>query len=166
MFDSLRVIGKAIFASGPVLLWVTLLLFLVETMFGLILHSSLVTYMKDPDKTDLQRETAFKYFGTYSRTMVTMTELTLGNFIPVLRFLFDNVNEYYGFAVLAYKLTIGFGVMRVITGVFINETFRSVASDDELMVVQKKRAQQGHMKKMHNLLERADSSGDSCIQRR
>jgi len=55
--------------------------------------------------------------------------------------------------------------MRVISGVFINETVKSVASDDELMVVQKKRAQAKHAQKMRQLLEKADTSGDSCIQR-
>jgi len=108
---------------------------------------------------------AFLLFGTFSRTMITMTELTFGNFIPVLRSLADEVNEWYGHGVLIYKITVGFAVIRVIAGVFLYETFKTASSDDELMVVQKKRAQQKHAQKMERLLKEADSSHDGNIQR-
>jgi len=163
--DSLRVIYRSITASTPILVWTSIILFICEALVGLVLHSVLVPYMEDSQRTDLQRSTAFKYFGTFSRSMISMTELTLGNFVPVLRFLCDDVDEWYGHGILVYKMIMGFAVIRVIGGVFINETFKTAAQDDELMVVQKKRAQQKHKDKMLHFMKQADDSGDGIVDR-
>merc|ERR1712048_557255 len=52
-----------------------------------------------------------------------------------------------------------------ISGVFLHETFKVASTDDELMVVQKKRATQKHVMKMKKLLQMADASCDGCIER-
>merc|ERR1711920_449139 len=60
---------------------------------------------------------------------------------------------------------VGFAVVNVISGVFMHETFKVASSDDDLMVVQKKRATEKHVMKMRNLLSQADTSNDGIVER-
>merc|ERR1712007_354357 len=121
--------------------------------------------MESPHNPVEQQRQMFRYFGTFSRTMITMTELTLGNFVPVMRFLSENVNELYGYMIVVYKMIVGFAIVRVIGGVFLHETFKTVASDDELMVVQRKRSKKKHVEKMKRLVKTADKSQDGTVSR-
>merc|ERR1719436_480436 len=59
----------------------------------------------------------------------------------------------------------GFAVVKVITGVFLHETFRVAATDDELMIVQKKRAVKKHSREMEKLFRMADETHDGYISR-
>lgn len=97
--------------------------------------------------------------------MISVFELALANWAPICHFLVNNVNEWWGVLVVLYKLAIGFAVVNVISGVFLHETFKVASSDDELMIVQKRRALQKHCDKMQRLLKEADVSGDGFIQR-
>jgi len=143
-----------------------MLLFFVEMMVGLCLSNMLYIEIENPDRLLSERTDLFTYFGTFSRTMITMTELTMGNFVPVCRFLTEKVDEGYGHGILIYKVTVGFGMLRVISGVFLHDTFKAAATDDELMVVQKLRTQQKHKKKMMYLYNAADSKGLGHISHR
>merc|ERR1712007_302816 len=129
-------------------------------MVGLCLNSLLKDYMKDADNPVYVRRQIFKNFGTYSRTMITMMELTMGNFMPVCTLLIEHVDEMYGHLVLVYKMAVGFAVISVIRGVFLHETFKAASSDDELMVMQKNRAQKSHEKKMMRLFAQARVSSE------
>ena len=37
------------------------------------------------------RQKVFLYFGSFTRSMVTLFEITLGNWVPVCRTLMDNI---------------------------------------------------------------------------
>jgi len=155
VFDSLRIFIRSLGACLPVLLWTVLILFLVEGMLGLCLNSMFTHWIKDVSNPQDKREILFQYFGTFSRSMITMTELTLGNFVPVCRFMTENVNEGYGHLLLVYKVVVGFALIRVASGVFLLETFKAASSDDDLMLIQKKRAQKRHEQKMMRLFNKA-----------
>merc|ERR1712137_165287 len=121
--------------------------------------------MKDANNDVDLRRAVFQNFGTFSRTMITMMELTMGNFMPVCELLIEHVDEMYGHLVLVYKMAIGFAVISVIRGVFLHETFKAASSDDELMVMQKKRAQKKHEKEMMRLFDQANVSSEAGIER-
>eukprot|EP00812_Abedinium_dasypus_P008164 NODE_204_length_1815_cov_361.326136.p1 GENE.NODE_204_length_1815_cov_361.326136~~NODE_204_length_1815_cov_361.326136.p1 ORF type:complete len:449 (-),score=147.09 NODE_204_length_1815_cov_361.326136:453-1613(-) len=166
--DSLQVLVGSMSACISVLLWSGILLGFVMVVFGMFLNAMLTPYMEADGSGDLtlvQRQQLFTYFGSWLRCMITMFELTLGNFIPVTRILTENVDEGYGALLVIYKFIVSFAVVKVITGVFMHETFRVAASDDNLMVVQKVRTMKRHMKKMGHLLTRLDTSLDGKIDR-
>jgi len=164
-FDSLHVLVGSIYASMGVLLWASILLLLVQAMIALFLCSTLEDFMKDPSFPLQERREVFVYFGTFSRSMITMFELTLANWIVPCRLLMTNVHEWWGLFVLVYKLAVGFSVVNVITGVFLHETFNVASSDDDLMVVQRARAQKKLKAQMKSFLDQADVSRDGSIQR-
>merc|ERR1719502_937014 len=91
-----------------------------------------------------------------------MFEITLGNWVPIARLLLG-VSEWFMIFSLIHKLTMGFAVISVINGIFIQETFKVAACDDTLMLMQKQRAIRVHTKKMKLLFEAADESGDGNL---
>lgn len=162
-FDSLFLMTTAFKASIKILFWSAMLLFVFQLMIGLTLHHSLVDFMSSPDEDIEARFVIFEYFGTCSRATLTMFEITLGNWPPVARILQENVDEGYVAFSLCHKLTIGFAVIGVINGVFMQETFNVAASDDQLMMRQRERAVKLHVKKMEALFKVADESGDGYL---
>merc|ERR1712137_47894 len=94
-----------------------------------------------------------------------MFELSLGNWIPVCRFLMRILGEWYGVLIVVYKFVVGFGVVRVISSIFLHETLRTAASDDALMILDKKRLRRKHATKMTRFLKKADTSQDGRLSR-
>eukprot|EP00440_Ansanella_granifera_P076684 gb/GFBE01083210.1/.p1 GENE.gb/GFBE01083210.1/~~gb/GFBE01083210.1/.p1 ORF type:complete len:598 (+),score=137.89 gb/GFBE01083210.1/:1-1794(+) len=162
-FDSLYVMTTALKACLPVLFWTFLLLTVVQLMIGFMLNQ-FVMVMAESESTDpAVKIELFRYFGTTSRSMLTMFELTLANWPPVARLLQDEVSELYVVFSIFHKLTIGFAVIGVINGVFMQETFKVANSDDIIMMRQTERTRKLHMKKMDLLFKHADSSGDGLL---
>jgi len=77
----------------------------------------------------------------------------------------EDVSEWLCLFALVYKLVVGFAVIRIISGVFLHETFKSAATDDVLMVMQKKRLMEKHARKMRRFVQKADLSGDGGLSR-
>jgi len=103
------------------------------------------------------------YFGTFARAMFTMFECTLGNYGPIARALIENVSPWFMVGCLIHKLFIGFAILGVINGVFIQETFKVASYDDHILLMQKKRAGQIHAQKMAAFFKVADTSDDGYI---
>jgi len=62
-------------------------------------------------------------------------------------------------------LAIGFAVVVVLSGVFLQETFKVAANDDFIMMRQKKRASRSHTAKMEKLFAACDLNGNGCLER-
>merc|ERR1712137_1057725 len=163
-FDSLQVLMGSIIASIPVLVWSAALLLLFQMVAGMVLQSLLADFFAGDESEEKKRE-VYKYFGTFTRTIMSMSELTLSNWMTPTRNLVENVSEWYALYCLAYKFTVGFAVVRVISGVFLHETFKVANSEDDLMIVQKRRMMHKHRTKMLKLLEEADSTNDGFVDR-
>jgi len=102
----------------------------------------------------------YEYFGSFTRCLLSMFELTLANWPPVTRLLAEEVSEWFMIVCVAHKLTIGFAVIGVINGVILQETFKIAATDDMLMVRQKKRSTDMFRKKMTALFQALEHSDD------
>ena len=147
--------------SALVVMWAFMLLSSVLTLCALLTNQIIVSYYLDPSSKDVEvQHKIFLYFGTFSRSMLTMFEITLGNWGPVAWMLVEDVSEWWMIFSLVHKLTIGFAVVGVINSMFIQETFKVAAYDDLLMLLHRDRAQEMHAKKMHGLFAAADTSGD------
>merc|ERR1719242_1052247 len=132
-------------------------------MIALVLQQFLESYVQDESNPEDRRMEVFKFYGSFARTMLTMFEITLGNWMPPCRALVENVSEWYMLFSLAHKLVIGFSVVSVITGVFIQETFKVATTDDKIMVMSKERASKTHKAKMDALFNHADEDGDGFL---
>eukprot|EP00418_Pyrodinium_bahamense_P026375 CAMPEP_0179160060 /NCGR_PEP_ID=MMETSP0796-20121207/78209_1 /TAXON_ID=73915 /ORGANISM="Pyrodinium bahamense, Strain pbaha01" /LENGTH=889 /DNA_ID=CAMNT_0020861907 /DNA_START=21 /DNA_END=2688 /DNA_ORIENTATION=+ len=164
-FDSLYLMMTSIKGSIMALLWSSALMFVVQMWIALIVNVLLESYFLDDKQTDEDRQLIYMYFGDFSRAMLTMFEITLANWIPCARALTERVSEWYVIFALSHKVFIGFAVVMVITGVFLNETFRVAATDDMIMMNQKHRQTITHTKKMKVLFEAADEDGNGILDR-
>eukprot|EP00913_Durusdinium_trenchii_P020203 g18982.t1 len=136
-FDSLYLMMTAMRGSLAVLFWSFILLLVAQIMIAFLLNQVLsATYLLDENKSISDRQEVFAYFGTCSRAILSMFELLV---------------------------TIGFAVIGVINGVFMQETFKVAGSDDKIMMRQRERERKLHTKKMKVLFEHADESGDGIL---
>jgi len=163
--DSLQVLVGSLKACISVALWSATVLVMVFVLCGFILNASVDNFMKNTDNSLESRQAVFRYFGTFTRSFLTMYELSLGNWVPCTRLLVEEVHELYSGCILLFRYLVGFAMVRVMTGVFLHETFQVAALDDDLMVVQKARMVKKYRQKMENLMKAADDSGEGSIDR-
>merc|ERR1719181_650019 len=137
-----------------------MILFVLCILFALALSSFLADFLEMGEPGNAQYTTVFKYFGTFSRALVSIFEISFASHVPAQRALMENVDETYAWFFVGYKCIVGLSVFKVITGVFLHETFKVCSEDDELMIIQKKRQLKKYIRKMQNLFDKVDESGD------
>lgn len=92
-----------------------------------------------------------------------MFEITMGNWMPPCRALVENLSEWFMIFFILHKLIIGFSVLAVMNGVFMQETFKVANSDDYLMVLNRERAIKTHTRKIRALFDHLDDDGDGHV---
>lgn len=163
-FDSLYLMTTAVRGSASSLMWSCLLLFLFQIIVALFVHSILANwYLSNNNRPLDERQEVFAYWGSFTRSILTTFEMTLADFPEPCRMLSEYVSEWFMVFFIAHKLTIGFAVIGVINGVFIQETFKVATTDDQLMIRQRERMVKTHAQKMERLFEAADGSGDGLV---
>jgi hypothetical protein len=146
-----------------VLLWSAVLIMTVQTAAALFFCQVLETYMLDVAEDEEARLKVFEHFGTFTRSFLSMFELTLGNWVPICRTLTEYVSEYFSFVVMIYVLFVTFALIKVVTAVFIFETQKVASTDEELMIVQKDRQSQRLLANFAGVFKEIDDSGDGHI---
>eukprot|EP00435_Cladocopium_sp_Y103_P065233 s294_g27.t1 len=164
-FDALYILTTALRGSVTVLLWSFLMLFLLQLIFALFLQRIVQETIVGGDRAPAVQEQLFLYFGTCSRSLLTMFEITLGNWPPVARILQDHVHEAFCAFSILHKITVGYALIAVINGVFLKETFSAAENDDKIMMRNTEKKRDQHIKKMKSLFEAADETGDGVLDR-
>lgn len=164
-FDALFLMTTAIRSSFMVLGWTIILLFVCQMLCALVVQQTLFGFYFDPTNVDTKDDQIkiYWYFGTFTRSLLSLFEMTLANWPPVARLLLENVTEFWVPVCLFHKLTMGFAVVGVINGVLMQETFKVAHMDDTVMVREKQRAMRAHLAKMSLLFDEADTSGDGRL---
>merc|ERR1712048_185607 len=156
VFAPLTLMVRSVKASMSVLIWSLLLLFLVVSIIGMFVSQMLQDFISSSEHDVEIRTLVFESWGTFTRAMVTMFEITLANWGPPCRFLMDHVNEWWAFFFLFYKCFIGFAVVQVITSVFIQQTFKVASRDEQVMITEKKSASKAYLKNLERLFQTLD----------
>mmetsp|Transcript_66653 Transcript_66653/g.117854 ORF Transcript_66653/g.117854 Transcript_66653/m.117854 type:complete len:1076 (-) Transcript_66653:304-3531(-) len=162
--DSLYLMMTSIKGSIMALAWSSLLLVIIQMCLSLFLGTILETYLRDENAPG-DREEIYKYFGTFTRSFLTMFEITIGNWIPVTRAMMRNWSDVYVTFALVHKFVIGFAVVNVITGIFIQETMQVAKTDNKIMLSQREQSAALHVKKMTFLFAAADADGSGRLDR-
>jgi len=169
--DHLYIMTTAISHLSKVLTWAIIFLTVVLLACNLFLVQILhATYFNKVNASDLTKDQLsrhhemYEYFGTCTRCMLSMFEITLGDWQDITRLLSEEVSEWFTLVCVLHKLTIGFAVIGVITGVILQETFKVAQTDDVILVRQKQRAGQVMRAKMKVLFEHLDDSGDGKVE--
>jgi len=168
--DILYIMTTSIKGVFWILAWAVTLLSVMLVTLSLFLTQVLhAMYFNDVSQSDLsaaeleKHHKLYEYFGSFTRCLMSMFELTLANWPPVTRLLAEEVSEWFMLLCVVHKLTIGFAVIGVINGVIMQETFKVAATDDMIMVRQKTAAQNRFREKMTSLFSALDHDGDGAV---
>eukprot|EP00927_Polykrikos_kofoidii_P065135 TRINITY_DN6091_c0_g3_i1.p1 TRINITY_DN6091_c0_g3~~TRINITY_DN6091_c0_g3_i1.p1 ORF type:complete len:612 (+),score=89.13 TRINITY_DN6091_c0_g3_i1:147-1982(+) len=165
ILDALSLLLKTMIKSFGVLFWSVLLIFLVTIMVALLVGFVLDDYIGDTANPLESRIQVYRAWGSPSRAVATMFEVTLGNWGPPCRLLQNEVNEAWVLFFISYKLIVGFAVVQVITSVFVQQTFKLVAHDEDVLLREKEEAAVANVRHLTRLFEHIDTSGDGLISR-
>jgi len=163
-FQALYIMVTSIKGSLDALLWSAALLFTIETVMALMLTTWLEGYILDEEQPEELRWKVFMYFGTFTKATLSMFELALANWIPVSRTLTEHVSEWYLIFVLGHKFIVGFAVVVVLTGIFLQETFKVAMEDDVVMTTKRAIAGKIHKAKMEKMFRNADVDFSGSLQ--
>lgn len=135
---SLYLLLKAVRASMSAAIWCFGLLMAVQAVVGLFLCQLLQAILLGdygglPDRA--AEEAVYKYYGTFSRTLLTMFEISMANWSGACRVLTENVSEWFMLLFVAYRCFFLFALLKVIAAIFISETNRVLVNDDELTIM-------------------------------
>jgi hypothetical protein len=171
VLDPLHLMVTAIRASLGSLLFSTLLLVLILTLFAMI-FCQYFRYMylcehaplRDQMTADVKMQ-LFQYFGTYTRSMLSLFELTLANWPAITRFLLEEVHEGFGTICICIKLAVGVAVVGVINGVFIQETFSTATNDEFIMVRKRMRQMMVQKERVSRFFTMVNENSDGVLER-
>lgn len=163
MFDTLMLMVGAIKSSFAVVFWGFCLIGGILIIMSMGLQSEMENIILDESLPTETRHDAFNFFGTFTRSCLSLFEVILGNWVPLARFMATNMGEFWAYFILILRIFVDFSVVRVVSAVIMHETFRCASLDDELMIQTKARAQSKFAYKMKMLFDEADSTGDGTI---
>ncbi|CAK0862685.1 unnamed protein product [Prorocentrum cordatum] len=163
-FEKLYLMVASITSSFSALAWSAAVLFLLEMVFALLLNIMLEGFWNNTDNPIEDRQAVYQRFGTFSKALLSMFEMLLGNWYSITHELI-RVSEWYMIFGVAHQLAFGFAVIEVMTGVFLHETFNVLSLDDSIMANETKRAIQSNTAKMKVFFQNADANGDGFLDK-
>ncbi|CAL1163318.1 unnamed protein product, partial [Cladocopium goreaui] len=105
----------------------------------------------------------FRYYGTFTRTFLSMFEILFANWGPPCRVVVENISEWFSLFFLLYRCVLGFAVLNVVNAVFVQQTMKTASSDEELAFKQKERDVAMYTRKVRKLFNSMDETGDGCL---
>jgi len=163
-FDALYLITTSLKGSVAILAWAFSLLLILHVLLALVVNQTLHQWYFQESEAEAQVE-VFEYFGSFSRSLVTMFELTLANWPQPARVLMEKVHEATFIYSIMHKMVLGFAVIGIVNGVFIQETFKVSTMDDAEMVRQASRKEKVHVAKMRRLFLEADEDKSGTVDK-
>mmetsp|Transcript_45321 Transcript_45321/g.142160 ORF Transcript_45321/g.142160 Transcript_45321/m.142160 type:complete len:631 (+) Transcript_45321:97-1989(+) len=161
-FHTAFLLVKSLTASRHALIWSVLLLYFTMMSVGVMMNQLIYGYLVDASIDEKDRREVFEYYGTYTRLLITMFELTLGNWAPPSRLLMERVSQWWGLFIVLYRCVLCFSLVNVTGAVFITETNR-VANDEQVQIMRKQRLEKKNARVLQELFMEIDQSGDGYV---
>lgn len=164
-FSNLRVLVSAVIVSFLSLFWSMVLLTLMQTMAALCLTQLLSSTILDEHSVTLPvREWVYRYYGTPSRSMYTVFEMTFSGCWPnYARTLVEDVSTWYVLFFVAYISGVVFAMFRIITAIFLRDTLAIANTDAESQIHAKMKEKEAYADKLLHFFEECDTCGDGII---
>eukprot|EP00931_Biecheleriopsis_adriatica_P101165 TRINITY_DN7636_c0_g4_i1.p1 TRINITY_DN7636_c0_g4~~TRINITY_DN7636_c0_g4_i1.p1 ORF type:complete len:540 (+),score=86.57 TRINITY_DN7636_c0_g4_i1:40-1620(+) len=164
-FDALALMFTALRSSVSVMFWAFVMLGSLQVMLALIFFQVIQLWIRDDALPIEERIKLFEYFGNFTRSLLTMFEITLANWPPVARLLQESVSEWFVYFCVVHKCTMGFAVIGVINGVFMQETLKAARQDHTLMVREAEHNSKMHVKMMREFFHEAHTASVGGISK-
>eukprot|EP00439_Symbiodinium_sp_Y106_P077021 s62_g16.t1 len=144
-------------SSGLTLVWSLLFLLVIQLIAAMI-----VCFM-DVHEPEERRQEVYKYYGTFTIAVLTLFEVFFANWAPACRVLVENISEWYSLLFLIYRCGIGFAVINVVNAVFVQQTMQVAKGDEEVLLLEKQKAEEKYMKNVGKIFQTLDTSGDGLL---
>lgn len=155
----LSLIMKSVRTTFSTLCWAMLLLFMVKAVFGMLVSQLVYTFLTDPDADEEAKTAIYRYYGTFTRTMFTMFEVTHVNYSRAARVLTDNMDEGWAWFFVVYRVVVGFAVLQVIRAVFIQQVLKVATDDRDLLLLSRATERAKLVKKLSDVFSLIDVAG-------
>lgn len=163
ILESFHLLLKCLRASVNVLFWSLCLLFVIQCIAGMIISQLVKVYLEDRSLDVEEQRAVFRYYGTFTKTMLTMFEVLFANWSPPCRILVDSMSEVFTLIFIFYRCFVGFAVLNVVNAVFIQQTMKIAQADQELIIAQKQKAAESYGNKLKAFFRQLDTSGDGQL---
>ncbi|CAK9073434.1 Sodium channel protein type 10 subunit alpha (NaNG) (Sodium channel protein type X subunit alpha) (Voltage-gated sodium channel subunit alpha Nav1.8), partial [Durusdinium trenchii] len=151
IMDSLNLLLKNIGASVSMLLWSMLLLAVIQCTAGMFVGYLVMDFLEKEGTPDDVRRQIYRYYGTFTYTILTMFEVIFANWPIPCRLLVDYVDEWFSLYFIIYRCVVGFCVLNVIGAVFVQQTMKVAADDHELFMQQQTRNAEAYARKIKDV---------------
>eukprot|EP00930_Biecheleria_cincta_P038986 TRINITY_DN26803_c0_g1_i1.p1 TRINITY_DN26803_c0_g1~~TRINITY_DN26803_c0_g1_i1.p1 ORF type:complete len:580 (-),score=102.46 TRINITY_DN26803_c0_g1_i1:204-1943(-) len=165
VLDVLSLLIKCIEASMTMLFWTLCVLCAIQVIAGMMISNLTRAFLEDQTADVEARQAIFRYYGTFTRTILTMFEVLFANWSPPCRVLMDNVAEEFFVFFLVYRCLVGFAVLNVVNAVFVQQTMKVAQNDEDIVYRQREKAQSSYTSKLKRLFEELDESGDGILSK-
>lgn len=166
LFEGLRVLVHSVSAFLPSLMWAMIFLGLFIITGGILLGGLLHSYTSDPTVDPDRRYWVWRHYGTASRAIYTMFEITFAGSWPMYaRPVIEEVGVGYCVFFVAYIVFVVFAVIRVISAIFLKETLDAAQNDAQLVVREKAKASQEYVKRLNKVFQTMDLSQDGVVSK-
>lgn len=163
MLDSLSMLARCMSSSGLTLIWSLLFLLVIQLIAAMMVCLMVRPYLQDESNDQLERTAVYRFYGTFSVAVLTLFEVFFANWSPACRILTDNVTEWYSLLFLIYRCAIGFAVINVVNAVFVQQTLQVAKGDEEVLFLEKQKAEEKYFKNVARIFEKLDTSGDGLL---
>lgn len=163
VMDSLHLLLKSIGASVSMLLWSMLLLAVIQCTAGMFVGYLVMDFLEREGTSEDVRRQIYRYYGTFTYTILTMFEVIFANWPIPCRLLVDHVDEWFSLFFIIYRCVVGFCVLNVIGAVFVQQTMKVAADDHELFMQQQTRNAEAYARKIKDVFTKLDASGEGVI---
>jgi len=160
---SLELLTKCLQSSMDMLFWSFCLLTCIQCVAGMVVSALCRDFIEDPNQDSAVRESVYRYYGTFTRTFLSMFEILFANWGTPCRVVVENISEWFSVFFLLYRCVLGFAVLNVVNAVFVQQTMKTASSDEELAFKQKERDIAMYTRKVKKLFTTMDEEGDGAL---
>lgn len=140
-----------------------LLLAVIQCTAGMFVGYLVMDFLEKEGTPDDVRRQIYRYYGTFTYTILTMFEVIFANWPIPCRLLVDYVDEWFSLYFIIYRCVVGFCVLNVIGAVFVQQTMKVAADDHELFMQQQTRNAEAYARKIKDVFTKLDTSGEGVI---
>merc|ERR1712008_94826 len=139
-------------------------MFLLLLICALFLCQTLHDFIIDEHNDLATRIWVHRMYGSGHRSLYSVFEMTFSGCWPnYVRRVIEEVNPLYVIFFVLYIMVIFFGMIRIISALFLKETLAQASHDTETMVLERQRRGQKLRRELEDLFDEADLAGDGSM---